>query len=75
MERLRVGLNDGEEPINMNRKITIPVLASLLAVGLMLGVLMVTYAAEDMKQITVCVNNAGVMRLNSRFGFVRFKNL
>ena len=42
---------------------SLPVLVSILAVSLMLGVLMVTHAAEDIQQITVCVNNAGVMRL------------
>ena len=48
---------------DMNTKITVLVLISILAIALTLGVLMVTRAAEDLQQITVCINNAGGMRL------------
>jgi hypothetical protein len=40
-----------------------PVLIAASAIALSLGVFMVTQAAEDIEQITVCVNNAGSMRL------------
>jgi hypothetical protein len=47
----------------MHIKITVPVLISVLAVALTLGFIMVTQAAEDIRQITVCVNNVGGLRL------------
>jgi hypothetical protein len=40
-----------------------PVLIAVSAIALSLGVFMVTQAAADIQQITVCVNNAGGMRL------------
>jgi hypothetical protein len=47
----------------MYSKVTKPVLIYVLAVALTLGYFMVTQAAEDIQQITVCVNNAGGLRL------------
>ena len=44
-----------------------PVLIAVFAIALSLGVFMVTQAAADIQQITVCVNNAGAMRLNFPF--------
>jgi hypothetical protein len=47
----------------MKTKITSSVLIAILAIALTLGYIMVTQAAEDIQQITVCVNNVGSMRL------------
>jgi hypothetical protein len=47
----------------MDKRITIPVLISVLAGALTLGYIMVTQAEEDIQQITVCVNNSCLLRL------------
>jgi hypothetical protein len=47
----------------MKSKISILILMSMFAGALTLGYFMVTQAAADIQQITVCVSNAGSMRL------------
>ena len=47
----------------MQTKITVPFLISILAVALTLGYFMVTQAAADIQQITICVNSVGNLRL------------